>query len=169
MLQMPIPGSVLRCSIFGLALRWLRMANRLEQFYNVDSSVGKGQTNKGDDVLLVRFFLSEIKGAAVSDVIGFNPPGTLPINNPTWDQQLTDWIMAFQTALKHQGSNVYVDGIVSAARGTATQLSTISHTTYTIVFLNRAYKTNHPKSHAALWEDPKAPAPLRAALLANVK
>jgi hypothetical protein len=142
------------------------MATRLEQFYNVEQAVGKGRPNVPDDVLLVRFFLSEIKGSAMAGVIEFDPPGTLPVV-PTWDQKLTEWITAFQQAIKSKGSSVVVDGIVDPARGTASQKTTITNTTYTIVFLNRAYKANHKESHAALWAEPKAPAALRAALLAK--
>jgi hypothetical protein len=143
------------------------VANRLEQFYNVDQAVGKNKSNAQDDVLLVRFFLSALKGSGFGDVYGFKPPGTLPVIT-SWDQQLTDWIIAFQTCVKNQATGTLIDGIVDAARGTATQKSTISHSIYTIVLLNRAYKAGNEKSHAALWLDPAVPAQLRASLLARV-
>jgi len=144
------------------------MANRLEQFYNVDQAVGKGKPNRQDDVLLVRFMLSALKGSGAADVINFNPPGTLPLVD-YWDQQLTDWIIAFQSSTRNPATRTVVDGIVDPARGTATQLSTIAHSCYTIVLLNRAYKAGNGESHAALWKDPKVPGALRAALLANVR
>lgn len=143
------------------------MANRIEQFYNVDSPVGKGKTNNAEDVLLVRFFLSQIKGSAAARVFGFDPPGSLPVI-PSFDAQLTEWILAFQSSM-HPSTKVLKDGIVDPARGTSTQRSTISHGIYTIVLLNNAYKANQKESHAALWLDQRVPPTLRAALLANVR
>jgi hypothetical protein len=58
---------------------------------------------------------------------------------------------------------------VDPARGYATQQSTIAHSTYTIVLLNRAYKAGHAESHAALWKEPKVPQLLRTALLTKAK
>jgi hypothetical protein len=143
------------------------MANRVEQFYNVDHPVGKGKTNNSEDVLLVRWFLSQIKGSAVAGVIGFDPPGTLPVI-PIWDQQLTDWIIAFQSVMS-PSVNVLVDGIVDPARGTATQKTTITKGTYTIVLMNNAYKANQRESHSALWLDQRVPASLRKALFDNIR
>ncbi|MBI3680461.1 MAG: hypothetical protein HY235_08695 [Acidobacteria bacterium] len=143
------------------------MANRVEQFYNVDAAVGKGKQNIPEDVLLVRFFLSQIKGSGVAQVIGFNPPGSLPVV-PAWDQQLTDWIIAFQSVMAPT-TRVPVDGIVDSARGTSSQRSTITKSIYTIALLNNAYRTNQKQSHAALWLDPRVPPTLRKALLDNVR
>ncbi len=143
------------------------MANRVEQFYNLDAAVGKGKANRPEDVLLVRWFLSQIKGSAAAGVFGFNPPGVLPVIQ-AWDQQLTEWIIAFQSAM-HPNAQVLKDGIVDAARGTASQKTTITHGIYTIVLLNNAYKANQKESHAALWLDPRVPQALRTALLNNVR
>lgn len=138
------------------------MANRVAPFYNVDAPVGKGKSNKPDDVLLVRWFLSQIKGSAMSRVIGFDPPGTLPVTT-SWDEQLTEWQAAMHPSVK-----VPKDGIVDPARGTSSQTTTIHGGIFTIVLLNNADKTNQEKSHAALWLDERVPAQLRAALAANV-
>jgi hypothetical protein len=93
------------------------------------------------------------------------PPGALPVI-PTWDQQLTDWIIAFQSVMS-PNVNVLVDGIVDPARGTATQKTTITKGTYTIVLMNNAYKANQRESHSALWLDQRVPASLRKALFDN--
>jgi hypothetical protein len=145
------------------------MANRVEQFYNLDRPVGQGKPNMSDDVLLLRFFLSQIKGSGAGNLIGFNPPGSLPVNGP-FDALLDIWIKAFQAAVRGTGNTgIAADGIVDPAHGTSAQKTTHTHSTYTIVLMNNAFRSNQPASHAALFLDQRVPASLRESLLKNTR
>lgn len=145
------------------------MANRVEQFYNLDQPVGKGKPNLGDDVLLVRFFLSQIKGSGVAALIRFNPPGVLPVSGGH-DALLDTWIKEFQTAVRNNGnSGIASDGIVDPASGTSKQKTTHTHSTYTIVLMNNAFRSNQPAAHAALFLDQRVPLSLRDSLLKNTR
>ncbi|MBI3367677.1 MAG: hypothetical protein HY021_04255 [Burkholderiales bacterium] len=120
-------------------------------------------------MLLLRFFLSQIKGSGVANLIRFNPPGVLPVSGGH-DALLDTWIKEFQTAVHNNGNTgIASDGIVDPARGTATQKSTHTHSTYTIVLMNNAFRSNQPAAHAALFLDQRVPPTLRESLLRNTR
>ena len=105
--------------------------------YNVEQPVGATGTNAQGDVKLVQYMLKNIYGAEASGLVvdGWIGPVTI------------SWIKRFQNDAKNNGNNVLCDGRVDRAFG---QVSSVSKTQYTILFLNMMLKKQNPGAYASL-------------------
>ena len=84
------------------------MAKKTLPFYNVTQSVGKNGVNLPEDVMLVRFLLSELPKKGPSLPI---PPPTAPLLvNTDPSHPLVEWIEWFQKSVKQSGKMIVVDG-----------------------------------------------------------
>jgi hypothetical protein len=130
----------------------------LDPFYNVTMAVGPVGTapNRRDDVLLVQYLLTNIVGT----VDNWVPPKSakrLHVNG-RMGSDTAAWIKSYQDSLDDQ---IAKDGRVDRALGAA---GSISHTRYTILFLNHHFQNAQPKKFEALEDDVEAPAELRTAI-----
>jgi hypothetical protein len=131
------------------------MATKNLPFYNVTQSVGKSGVNLPEDVMLVRFLLSEVskKGPLPS------PPPTTPLLvNTDPAPPLVDWIEWFQKSVKQSGKVVIVDGRIDRATGVAGDMYATQHT---ICHLNVSYRKRFRANHNALENAPNCPALLK--------
>ncbi len=111
-------------------------------FYVVDSTVGKGCPNIRQDVLLVQFFLRALMVDAGKEK-AYVPPGEQPIKvDGVCGAHTIAYIKFFQeeNMRRNPGATIHVDGRVDPLL-TGSSVSSITHSTYTIVRLNSTYKT----------------------------
>jgi hypothetical protein len=131
-------------------------------FYNVDGAVGRGALNKRDDVLLVQYFLQ----VAFDEIPPFQAepfPGDLEVTG-TPDQDTFDAILHFQKVMKKRGSTIATDGRIDPPSGEDVRGS-ISHTQYTIIFLNQAYEKARPDQWPHVAKASDCPGELRPLLI----
>ena len=113
----------------------------LRVLYNVSKPVGPKQPNREEDVLLVQFCLQKL----FDNPDAFNPPFPPPPNRKRIETDgkcgpLTQaGILHFQNVIKSRHASIRPDGVVNRAND-RTVVSPISHTVFTIVFLNKALK-----------------------------
>jgi hypothetical protein len=143
--------------------------------YNVTLAVGPGRTapNRLDDVMLVQYFLKGIAETSQKDRLAFSgdwvPPRTVTGKPFQVDGLMgTDtaaWIKSYQNAIaKGRPSDVLADGRVDRVLGV---WSSISHTVYTLLFLNIEFGSVQNKTFQALEDDDEAPIELRVAIRAS--
>ncbi len=115
-------------------------------FYNVDAAVGLGCPNQRVDVLLVQHFLVTVN----NNLSAFSPP-LPPLPLAPGEIFKPDGIVGpitlraikhFQEVGKARGNNIATDGRIDKATGRG--IGTISHTPFTIIFLNNAYRAVRP-------------------------
>jgi peptidoglycan hydrolase-like protein with peptidoglycan-binding domain len=104
-----------------------------KKLYNVEQAVGTNAPNAGGDVKLIQYMLKHIYGSLTVD--GYIGPNTLTA------------IRRFQQDAKNGGANVLVDGRIDRAFG---QVSSVSHTTYSILLMNFALAKKNPAAFEAL-------------------
>ena len=144
-------------------------------FYNIGEWVGKGKQNEASDVLLVKFFLTEIAEATKtrpSQALGqrFIPPtATIPLDATPSDDFFL-WVKAYQEVKKKSTWVSFApDGIVSpvppdnmhATQRVPGTNRFVTKDRYTLYALNFEYRQFFPKSWADLAHEPKAPGALR--------
>jgi hypothetical protein len=146
-----------------------------EFFYNVTLAVGPLDTapNRRDDVMLVQYLLKGIADAASlkgDDLVmaaGWKPPKTsTPFTVDGWmGDDTAAWIRSYQQAVARAGQSIRIDGRVDPSH---TAISSISHTIYTILFMNIdfAFSSNRVV-FKSVENDPAAPPELRAILAAS--
>jgi hypothetical protein len=115
-------------------------------FYNVDSAVGPKCPNQRDDVLLVQHLLVTIN----NNTNAFSPP-IAPLPLSPGEILKVDGIAGpitfraikhFQEVAKKRGNNIATDGRVDKATGSGAGAT--SQSTFTIIFLNNAYRAIRP-------------------------
>lgn len=132
------------------------MAEKHLPYYNVSQSVGKGGVNNAEDVLLVQLFLSEVGKVPPHPI----PPPTTPlVVNGLASQNLNDWILWFQNAVKKAGKSIVVDGRIDPSR--------ITDGSYyggrgTMAHLNVSYRKRFRENHNALENAKNCPAQLQS-------
>ena len=111
-------------------------------FANLHTPVGPGTDHQSrkDDIMLVQYLLKTI----FQNSGKFSPPLAVPKLKPLVIDGVLgpitfSWIKAFQDISLTRGNNVATDGRVDVSK-TADGVSTISHTRYTILLLNLAYR-----------------------------
>jgi hypothetical protein len=123
--------------------------------------------NRRDDVMLVQFLLKKIwQDHADRSIAVLGPapePGQIAVDG-YYGPITARWISRFQMALSNQGYGVTLDGRVDRAHG---MVGSISHTTYTIVHLNSAFRDVDPEAFGNPSVDTGWPPDLVAAILAN--
>jgi hypothetical protein len=143
--------------------------------YNVTLAVGPERTapNRRDDVMLVQYFLKGIAKRPQGDPLVFSgdwvPPRTVTGKPFQVDGLMgTDtaaWIKSYQNALaKGRPSDILTDGRIDRMLGFR---SSISHTFYTILFLNIEFGDVQLEKFKALEDDDEAPIELRVAIRAS--
>jgi hypothetical protein len=114
-------------------------------FINLDEAVGVNAPDpRADDTTVVQWFIQQIYDNAAR----FSPPLSRPnlpklVVNGRPSQNLNSWIRQFQSEARKRGHSIAVDGRVDTSK-TIDAVSTISHTTYTIAWLNGAFRTARP-------------------------
>ena len=137
------------------------MAAKEIPFYNVNTAVGPGCPNKRSDVMLVQFFLHQIYAHPRK----VNKPAGPKIQiNGECDAVTTAWIKHFQDDMKGQGAPIRADGRIDQAKGNQGSFSSLSHTGYTITFLNHNYCSRYRRDHDYLEKHPLIPGELKAEL-----
>jgi hypothetical protein len=138
-------------------------------YYNVTLAVGPVGTapNRRDAVFLVQYLLKGIAdNPAPFNLPWFPPRTTTPFRVDGYMGPITaSWIKCYQEHLIKRFSGYFVpDGRVDRAQGIT---SSITHTVYTILRMNREFQLAQPRKFASLEEDPEAPAELRAAIASS--
>jgi hypothetical protein len=145
-----------------------------EFFYNVTLAVGPSGTapNRRDDVMLVQYLLMGIADGAARlglDLVmakGWKPPkSSKPFAaNGQMGSDTAALIKSYQRAVAKSGMSILVDGRVDPSHR---PISTISHTFYTILYMNIDFGDTQFAAFKSLENDPAAPAELRAAIGAS--
>jgi hypothetical protein len=147
-------------------------------FYNATMAVGPTGTapNRRDDVMLVQYLLKVVAdyaksvGSYLPHAAGkWSPPGagTPFLVDGRMGPDTAAWIKSYQEAVSKPGYSILLDGRVDRALGLT---GTISHTVYTIIWLNHDYYSAVPRARfEALEDDPAAPSDLRDAIRASRK
>jgi hypothetical protein len=162
-------GVMLECKMAHVRL--LKDPNtKIRVCYFTDSAVGLGRQNHRQDVLLVQFLLKSLAGKVDPEIHEtFAVPGAPPLGvDGICGQNTVDAIKRFQTFTigKSNPNSPLVDGLVDVSpRGQP--ITTITHTTYTIILLNVNFGFfNGPDRHAALFKEPEFPNELMNAFYA---
>ena len=155
------------------------MCYRVRPFYNIEGPVGKGVTGKSDDILLVKFFLTELTSVdltwnaatpsskrplSMRPAASASPPtssaSTCP---PPPTSPPSTMIKNFRSV------PVVADGRVDAVPRYMGELSPQQHAFYTLSWLNSNFELFFPKRFADLSRDESTPMQLRTALLNNAR
>jgi len=103
------------------------------KLYNVEQAVGLNAPNAKGDVMLVQYMLKHIYGNLIVD--GYIGPITLAA------------IRRFQQDAKNGGAKVLIDGRIDRAFG---QVSSVSHTAYSILLMNFVLAKKNPVAFEAM-------------------
>ena len=104
-------------------------------FYNLEHAVGRAANNRPDDVKIVQYLLAALNfDLAVDGICG-----------PKTQKALTQ----YQTMLRSRGFSILVDGRIDRTKG-GRAIGSISHTVYTIIWINQHVKTTNPSAWTAL-------------------
>jgi len=117
-------------SVMGFVQQAMLSTGQPMDFYNLEHAVGRAANNQMNDVKIVQYLLSVLDFDCKID--GMYGPQTSRAMNK------------YQTTLRSQGFSILPDGRVDRAKGNRA-MGTISHTIYTILWLNlqaRAYNYN---------------------------
>ena len=131
------------------------MAKKYIPCYNVEAPVGKGGTNRPDDVLLVQFFLTEVAKVPPHPV---QPPTTPLSVNGVPTPLLNDWILWFQKSCKLAGTGFVTDSRIDPARMHGDNIYAGDGT---ILDLNIAYRRRFRDAHNYLEAYKDCPLPLK--------
>ncbi|HYJ92909.1 MAG TPA: hypothetical protein VEV84_16485 [Pyrinomonadaceae bacterium] len=161
--------------------------------YNVNAAVGQRKAmyqsggsgafytgtylpNNRDDVMLVQYLLKRVYQRGGSMQLNPNAGsawGSTQGSNITeinidglWGPKTQSAIEQFQLEVAHAGRSIATDGAVDKEEGNS-PYSSISHTGYTISWLNRCFWLLYPDLAPHLWADPHCPAELRNSLICS--
>jgi hypothetical protein len=116
---------------------------KLDKYADVTMAVGRGAPNRRDDVLLVQFMLNELFRRADEHVPPLAKPERPVGVDGKFGRNTFDGIVKFQLNIMSQFGSINLDGRIDPARASAT--SSISQTTYTILWMNYLYKLAWPQ------------------------
>ncbi len=135
--------------------------------FNVDQGVGPGLggSYRRDDIMLVQYLFKKVweENFFVADDPPLDrppAPGSIKVDGlygPTTQR----WILEYQRMMEIRGANIHVDGRVDRKIGRET---TITHSFFTIAFLNRQFKTAAPSTFVNFIDDPEMPPELKGVL-----
>jgi hypothetical protein len=137
--------------------------------YNVEMWVGPDQNapNQRDDVMLVQYCLKHIYTMRWRQDPPFPwppHPGDIEVDG-YWGPTTRRWINQFQRDVLARGRKTATDGRVDAVplkKGGIQKEGSISHTYYTIIFMNTGLKKARPTLFADISNDPDCPPELRS-------
>lgn len=136
-------------------------------YYNVTSAVGYGCPNLVEDVKVVQFFLQRF--FSLPSFVRSKPSGAMSVDGKAGPITRA-WIKKCQIVCRQSHQNILVDGIINkAGNGTpakndtdqANELSTISHTAYTIHKLNAVLRHGDTAVYKTLGTNPIVPPDVR--------
>lgn len=131
-------------------------------FYNVTGAVGYGGINMIEDVKVVQFFMKRFY-TVFTDLM--KPWGEMTADGKCGPITRA-WITRLQLDLRKFGANCSVDGLVDKAGNNAgNRTSSISHTDYTIRFLNNALRHEDPQVYKNLTTHPVVPGDVKLIFL----
>ncbi len=119
----------------------------LPAFYNLVHAVGKYSPNQKDDVMLVQYLLKNWYGVVKPKEAV--PKGEMKVDGVCGGVTL-NWILKFQLDLMLSKRSIYADGRIDRIRNTATLTGDISHTTYTLAWLNSFVGSSNPTAFIRL-------------------
>lgn len=144
------------------------MAHSRRPFYNTDGTVGRYQANKTDDVMLIQWFFKELSTLDPLQILfAWERPATPPEINGVADENLYTWIRTFQEGLKASGYSITADGIINSVPGALHSQTSITHTKYTLMYLNNLLHSTRTEKYLLLPVDESVPAQLRKAVKDN--
>lgn len=132
-------------------------------FYNVNTAVGYGCPNMGEDVKVVQFFLQRL--FSLPQFVKEKPWGTMTVDGKVGPVTRA-WITKGQLICRRDGVNVLIDGIVDKAgnsENASNRESSISHTDYFIRMLNNVLRKSDTAVYKTLDTNPVVPPDLRMA------
>jgi hypothetical protein len=110
-------------------------------FYNLNMAVGDNAPNMKEDVMLVQFFLQEVyKGRTSFDPPEVPPQGVMKVDG-ICGPITKNWLLKFQLDIRNRGYSIYADKRADKVKG---RVSSISKTTYTVIYLNAGVKKVRP-------------------------
>ena len=133
-------------------------------FYNVNSAVGFGCPNLEEDVKVIQFFLQRF--FTVPSLSPYKPSGTLAVDGKVGPVTRA-WIIKAQKTARLGQQNVLVDGIIDKAGHAGVtnngkdELSSISHTPYTIHKINAILRHADTAVYKTLSTNPVVPPDVR--------
>jgi hypothetical protein len=131
-------------------------------FYNVSEGVGYGGKNMIEDVKVVQFFMQRFY-VAFND---FTKPQGEMVPDGKCGPITRAWITKVQIDLRKLGANCAVDGLINkAGNAGGNRTASISHTNYTIRFLNNALRREDLEVYKNLTTHPVVPADLKLIFL----
>ncbi len=131
-------------------------------FYNVNKAVGAGCPNQRTDVLLTQYFLQQIF-KHVPDFQTDPYPGGVVVIDGIAGPQTFSAILHFQKVAKKRGWITSQDGRVDPPVGEQS-FGSISHTQYTILSMNSAFKKGRPQDWPRVSRASDCPGELRQPL-----
>ena len=126
-------------------------------FYNVNDAVGAGCQNMQEDVKVVQFFLNRVY--TTEEFKKLKPKGTLTIDGKV-GPITRNWIVKFQMDMRNRGNPCMVDGIINKAGNENNPdnfISSISHTKYSIRFMNNVCRKRDTEVYKSLTTHPVVP------------
>jgi len=129
---------------------------QLPWFYNVVHAVGQNSPNLRDDVRLVQYMLKRIYiiGMAIDtgdSIQTFSTPKGNMVVDGVCGPVTLNWILKFQLDIRKTGNSILPDKRADRARGNKIGGS-ISHTIYTIIWLNYLLMYNDTQDYAVIWQ-----------------
>jgi hypothetical protein len=152
-----------------MAFLELTKAGNVPCFCNIHFAVGRGCTNRRDDVLLVQYLLRTIYSSYVpAKTVAALPPGEPLAVTGHAGESTFKYILHFQQSIKGVGGpgTVATDGRVDRAHGF---VGVVTGCRYTIIHLNDYYSLARPALNRHLWIAPDCPVELQRSLLAASK
>jgi hypothetical protein len=139
------------------------MAYEVRQFYNLEGPVGKGVIGRPDDILLVKFFLTEL--AKVDMTWNAETPDSALIVDGQPSDALNEWIWAYQQMKKNfRSAPVVVDGRVDPVPGYSSTRTPRQNAVYILSWMNSDFEVLFPERFHHLVFDDKTPSALQEAL-----
>jgi hypothetical protein len=139
------------------------MVYRVRPFYNLDGPVGKGVRGQPDDILLVKYFLTELTKADQTWATAA-PDTPLAVDSLPSDA-LNEWITAYQQMKKNfHSSPVVVDGRVDPVPGYWSSTTPNQHAMFILSWMNSDFSVSFTDRFNDLAHDENAPAALREVL-----
>jgi hypothetical protein len=130
-------------------------------FYNVNEAVGYGSKNVTEDVKVVQFFLQRVYQ---TERFGKLKPWGEMVADGMCGPMTRSWITKFQIDVRKFGSNCMIDGVVNKAGNPSNASNweaSISHTHYTIRFLNNVLRKQDTAVYKTLTTNPSVPEDVR--------
>jgi peptidoglycan hydrolase-like protein with peptidoglycan-binding domain len=142
------------------------------QMQSITKSTASYEPNKRDDVMLVQYLLKRVyqqgqnaQPPLKSGVGDPHSPAALKIDG-IYGPKTQGAIEHFQLEMRRNGRNIATDGCVDSERGESATAS-ISHTGYTISWLNKYFWLLYPVLAPDISVDPECPPELKQAVSNN--